>query len=271
MRPMINDNLLRYQVKAKRRGGLFFALGLFLWGMMITAIYPTVSGFEAFSEYWGQFPESLKNLFGGHDVNILKPEGYITLEYYQLFLPIILAAFVFGFTAFCVVKARENGTLEILLTHPIQRWKYIVTSFISLWAGLAFLSVVGVGTVMLVSLILGIDLSFVGQLKFLALLYLFMLSLGSISLFASCSLNKSGQVYAVGISVLAISYVVNFLSNNWAFFEVIDHAFLYHYFDPYGTMTTAGFPWSSLLYFAVLIIVFAVLSVMAFRGKDILV
>lgn len=248
---------------------LYFSIGLFLWGLMITALYPAISDVEAFSDYWTQFPDTLKNLFGGHEINILRPEGYITLEYYQLFLPIILAAFAFGFAAFCVVKARENGTLEILLTHPIERWKYALTSFSALAAGLAVLSVVGVGTVMLVSLVLGIDISYLGQLKLMALVYLLVLALGSICLFASCALNRSGQVYAAGITVLAVSYLVNFLSNNWSFFRALDHAFPYHYYDPYGVMTAGGFPWSSAVYFLAVCIAFVGFSMVALQRRDI--
>jgi ABC-2 type transport system permease protein len=268
---MINVNLLRYQLKTKRKSMLYFSIGMFLWGFLITALYPAVSGVQAFADYWGQFPDNLKNLFGGHEINILKPEGFITLEYYQMFLPIILSAFVFGFAAFCVVKAREDGTLEILLTHPVERWKYDITSFVSMCSGLAALSVLAVGTVMLASLIFGVDLSLSGQLKFLLLAYLLVLSLGAISLFASCALNKSGQVYAVGITVLAVSYLVNFLSNSWSFFRVIDHALLYHYFDPYGAMTTPGFPWSSLVYYLAITIAFVGLSVVALHQRDIAV
>jgi len=266
---MINSSLLRFQLRSKRRSIIYFTIGMFLWGFMITALYPAVSDVEAFSEYWTQFPDTLKNLFGGHDINILKPEGYITLEYYQLFLPIILAAFALGFAAFCVVKARENGTMEILLTHPIERWKYALTSFFSMSIGLAILSVVGIGSVMLTSVIFGIDITYLGQLKLIVMVYAFILTLGGIGLFASCSLNKSGQVYAVGITVLAVSYLVNFLSNNWSFFKAIDHAFLYHYFDPFGVMTEAGFQWTSLIYYVALIVLFVFLSAYTLQRRDI--
>jgi len=268
---MINLKLLRYQLKSKRRSILFFCVGLFLWGLMITALYPTVSKIEVFSDYWSQFPESLKNLFGGHEINILKAEGYLTLEYYQLFLPIILAAYAFAFAAFCVVRARENGTLEMLLAHPVERWKYALTSIISLCAGLAILSIVGVGTVILISALMGIGITLMGQLKFLVLVYLLVLSLGSITLFASCSFEKSGQVYAVGITVLGVSYLVNFLSGTWAFFRFVNHTLPYRYFDPYAVMTTSGFPFSSLAYFISVTIAFAVLSMLALQGKDIVV
>jgi len=268
---MIDPELLTYQLKARRRSSLYFSLGLFLWGLLITALYPAVSEVEAFSDYWGQFPENLKNLFGGHEINILKPEGFITLEYYQMFLPIILAAFAFGFAAFCVVKARENGSLEILLTHPMERWKYSLTSFFAVSIGLAALTILAVGTVMLVSLVFGVDLSYTGQLRFMLLVFLLVLSLGSISLFASCVARKSGQVYAVGITVLAVAYLVNFLSSTWSFFRYIDYALPYHYYDPYGIMTTAGFPWSSLFYYLATSIAFAVLSVIALQRKDITV
>jgi ABC-2 type transport system permease protein len=266
---MISPSLLSYQLRSKRRNILYFSIGMSIWGFMITALYPTISGVEAFSDYWAQFPDTIKNLFGGHEINILKAEGYITLEYYQLFLPIILAAFALGFAAFCVVKARENGTIEILLTHPIERWKYALTSFFSMSIGLAILSVVGIGSVMLTSLIFGIDLNYLGQLKLIIIVYFFILALGSIGLFASCALNKSGQVYAVGITVLAVSYLVNFLSNNWSFFKAIDYVFLYHYYDPYGVTTEAGFQWSSLIYFVIIIVLFVFLSVYTLQRRDI--
>lgn len=266
---MIVPELLRYQLKARRRSLFYFFVGLFSWGFLITALFPTVSDITAFSSYWGQFPDNLKNLFGGHEVNILRAEGYITLEYYQLFLPIILCAFAFGYAAFCVVKARENGSLEILLAHPIERRKYVLTSASSLCGGLAALSFLSVGTVMLTALIFGIDLSYPGQLRFMALLFLFVLALGGITLYASCALDKSGQVYAVGITVFAVSYLVNFLSNNWAFFRFIDHALPYRYFDPYATMTTPGFPWSSLVYFLAIFIAFTMLSVVALQRRDV--
>ncbi|MDY6795397.1 MAG: ABC transporter permease subunit [Actinomycetota bacterium] len=266
---MINRSLLRYQLKTKKRSMFFFSIALLLWGFMITALYPTVSDLQGFSDYWTDFPDTFKNLFGGHEVNILKPEGYITLEYYQLFLPIILAAFALGFAAFCVVKARENGTMEILFTHPIERWRYALTSFLSMSAGLAVLSVVGVGSVMLTARIFGIDLDYLGQLKFIVLIYFFVLALGSIGLLASCGLNKAGQVYAVGITLLAASYLVNFLSNNWSFFGVIDHAFLYYYYDPYGLMTQAGFQWFSIIYYGVIIAFSAFLSTYTLQRRDI--
>jgi beta-exotoxin I transport system permease protein len=268
---MIAPELLAYQLKAKRKSLIYFFIGLFSWGFLITALYPTVSGITAFSDYWGQFPEGIKNLFGGHEVNILRPEGYITLEYYQLFLPIILSAFAFGFAAFCVVKARENGSLEFLLSHPIERRRYALTSTISLCCGLAALSALAVGTVMLTCLIFGIDVSWLGQLKFMALAFLFVIALGSITLCASCALNKSGQVYGVGITVLAVSYLVNFLSNTWAFFRFIDHALPYHYYAPYETMTNPGFPWSSAVYFLAIFIAFSILSVIALQRRDIAV
>jgi ABC-2 type transport system permease protein len=268
-RKMFSSSLLRYQLRSKRRNILYFSIGMFIWGFMITALYPTVSDVAAFSDYWEQFPDTLKNLFGGHDVNILKPEGYITLEYYQLFLPIILAAFALGFAAFCVVKARENGTLEILLTHPIERWRYALTSFFSMSIGLAVLSVVGIGSVMLTSAIFSIDLYYLGQLKLIIIVYLLVLALGSIGLFASCGFNKSGQVYAVGITVIAGSYLVNFLSNNWSFFRVIDHVFIYHYYDPYGVTAEAGFPWFSLIYFVIVIVLFVLLSTYTLQRRDI--
>lgn len=265
----MNLNLFRYQIRSKWRSLLYFSIGLFAYGFLITAIYPSISGLQAFSDYWQQIPEGFKNLFGGADVNILKPEGFITMEYYQMMLVIILAAFALGFTAFCVVKARENGTLEFILAHPVERWKYALTSFLSFSMALAGLCIIAVVTIIVVSPLFGAGVSLAGQLKVLALLWLMLLSLGSICLFASTALNSPGQVYAVGITVLTASYLINYLAHTWSFMRIVDYAFLYHYYDPYGTLTAPGFPWSSLIYYGLVSIAFATLSMLVLRRRDI--
>lgn len=268
---MIYLNLLRYQLRSKRRSLIYFSIGLFVYGFMITSIYPTISGMQAFSDYWDQFPQGIKNLFGGSEINILKPEGFMAMEYYQMILVIILSAFVMGFTAFCVAKARENGTIELILTQPLERWKYALSSFASFVLALTGLCTVAVATVILVSPIFGVDISYAGQLKELVLLLLLLLALGGISFFASCVLNSPGQVYAAGFTVLAVSYLVNYLANNWTFFRIFNHAFLYSYYEPYKVMTTPGFPWSSMVYYLAISIAFVALSLVALQRRDIII
>jgi ABC-2 type transport system permease protein len=266
---MARTEILRYHWKSKRRSLLYFSIGLFLWGVWMTAMFPTVSKMEAVSEYWSQFPDTLKNLFGGHEVNILKPDGYLTLEYYQLVLPIILTAFALGFAAFCVAKARENGTIELIFAHPVERWKYALHSFFSLSSALLLLSLVTVGAVMGTSVVLGVGISYTGHLKLLLLVFLFGLSMGSIALLASCSLRSAGQVYAVGIAVFGLSYLVNFLSVNWGFFSFFNHALLFRYYDPYATITGGGFPWSSLVYYLALTVALAAASMYVLQRRDV--
>ncbi|OFW60172.1 MAG: hypothetical protein A2W01_11905 [Candidatus Solincola sediminis] len=240
-----------------------------VFGFLISALYPSLSKMTAFSQYWEQFPKNLKNLFGGSNVNILTPEGFLTLEYYQMILIIILAAFTLGFTASCIVKARENGTLELILAHPIERWKYTLTSSVSLATALAGLSLLAVATIMAASPVFDMGISFAGQLKLLVILWFMMLALGSISLFASAAFNSTGQVYGLGIGILIASYLINYLGNNWSAFKFIDRAFLYHYYAPYSAMTESGFPWASLLYYALVSVAFTTLAVIVLQRRDI--
>jgi len=256
-------------LRSKRRSLLYFSVGVVVYGFLIGALYPSVAKMSAFSQYWEQFPKNLKNLFGGSNVNILTPEGFLTLEYYQMILIIILAAFALGFTAFCVVKARENGTLELILAHPIERWKYALTSAISFSTALAGLSIVTVITVMITSPIFGLGVSLTGQLKVMILLWFMLLALGSIALLASAALNSPGQVYGLGIGVLIVSYLVNYAAHTFSFFSALDHVFFYHYYNPYQAMTAPGFPWSSLFYYGLISVAFTALAMVVLQRRDI--
>ncbi len=268
-RRIINLNLFIYEIRSKRRSLIYFSVGVAVYGFLIAALYPSISKMAAFSQYWEQFPKNLKNLFGGSSVNILTSEGFLTLEYYQLILIIILAGFALGFTAFCIVKARENGSLELLLAHPIKRWKYALTSAISFATALAGLTLVTVLTVMIASPIFGLGVSFVGQVKVMILLWLMLFALGSISLLGSAAFSSPGQVYGLGIAVLIISYLVNYAARTWSSFAALDYVSFYHYYNPYTAMTAPGFPWSSLVYYGLISVAFTSLAMLVLQRRDI--
>lgn len=268
-RKTISPNILTYELTSRRRSFLYFSLGVIIYGLLITGLYDSIFKIKGFAQYWDQFPSNLKNLFGGGNINILTPEGFLTVEYYQLTLLIILAAFVLGFTAFCIVKARENGSLEMILAHPIERWKYSFTSSVSLASALAVLVIITVGTLMIGSAIFGLHIGLLGQLKIMVVLWFLLLALGSISLLGSAAFNSPGQVYALGITVLIVCYLVHYLGNTWTIFRWIDHALLLHYYNPYSVMTEGGFPWWSLLYYGLVSIAFGWFAILVLERRDI--
>lgn len=94
------------------------------------------------------------------------------------------------------------------------------------------------------------------------------LGLDGVCLFDSCALTGVGQVYAVGVTLFAVSCLVNFLANNWTIFRILDYGLPFHYYDPYATMTSGGFTWAGVAYFLHVALVFATLSVLALQRKD---
>lgn len=73
----------------------------------------------------------------------------------------------------------------------------------------------------------------------------------------------------MGLTLFAVSYLVNFLANNWTVFRILDHGLPFHCYDPRAAMTSGGFAWSGVAYFLPVALVFATLPVLALQRKDI--
>jgi len=127
---------------------LGWGLGLGLLGYWMFDIYETMFGMNVdLQQLIAAFPEEMLAFFGGADVNIFEPAGFLHLEFFS-YVPVILGiAAVAGATGL-IVKQEEAGSLELILAQPVSRtavfWgkllallvTYILILFI-IWGGFA--------------------------------------------------------------------------------------------------------------------------------------
>mgnify|MGYP001139490960 CR=1 FL=1 len=100
---------------------LGWGLGLALLGYWMFDIYETmfVTNIDL-QQMLAAFPEEMMAFFGGTDINIFDPEGFLHIEFFS-YIPVILGIVAVAGATGLIVKKEEEGSLELILAQPVSR------------------------------------------------------------------------------------------------------------------------------------------------------
>ncbi len=114
---------------------------------------PVLIGIATTEENANPFEELLKNpmyqgFTGGRNINILEPKGFIILEFYSWWW--MLAGLFLAYLSVSVIAGDfENKRMDILLSHPVSRRRYLIEKFFAM--SLVALFIILVATAGLIS------------------------------------------------------------------------------------------------------------------------
>lgn len=192
---------------------LGWGLGLALLGYFLFDIYESMFLTNVdLQQMMAAFPQEFLVFFGGENINIFDPEGFIHLEFFS-YIPVILGIVAVSGATGSIVKKEEEGSLELILAQPISRsavfWGNLLALLVTIvlilavtWGGFA-LGLAGTDS---------FDLD-QGQLilpfvSLLAVLLVFM----SLALMLSMILPTSGAASMVANIVLIASFFITSLT-----------------------------------------------------------
>jgi ABC-2 type transport system permease protein len=125
---------------------LGWGVGLALLGYWMFDIYEAMFLTNIdLEQMMAAFPEEMMAFFGGTDINIFDPEGFLHLEFFS-YIPVILGLVVVSGATNLIVKKEEEGSLELVLAQPVSRtavfWGKLLALLVTLililiitWAG----------------------------------------------------------------------------------------------------------------------------------------
>jgi len=244
-----------------------WGLSLGLMGAFMLGFYDTVADQgELFQVLIKQYPPELMAAFGGMDINLFSPEGFLHMEFFS-YMPLVIGIFAVLAGSSLLAGDEENGILDLLLAYPIQRtafflgrWlAFAVTMFIilaSVWLGF---SLVLPSTTMDVT-ILELALPF---LSLLAILFLF----GTLALLLSMLLPSRNMAAMSAGLLLTFSFFVPVFASMDKDWKKIAEFFPMDYYQ--GGFALSGINWEwfgGLLAFGAL---FALLAWLLFLRRDI--
>jgi ABC-2 type transport system permease protein len=99
---------------------LGWGLSLAVLGGYLVLFYDTLADQQAqLNQLISQYPPELMAMFGGMD-DMFTPHGYINVEFFS-YMPLILGIYIVISGSGLLVGDEENGTLDLVLAHPVNR------------------------------------------------------------------------------------------------------------------------------------------------------
>jgi len=136
MRP--NYGFLFLKALRDHRGAILgYGLGTALYAGAMLAFYPSMKSFTGLSDLMQNYPDALKALFAGPEawLDFASMNGFLAIEFFSL-APLIFAIFTCNSAAHLISGEEERGTLDLLLSNPLPRWRLVLEKYAALLASL---------------------------------------------------------------------------------------------------------------------------------------
>ncbi len=261
---------LRY-LKSECITTLLFGLFLLVFAYILVVIFPSISKIQMAQDYIESLPAFLKAFIGQEIIDITTLEGFLTVEYFNTTWLLIMGVFSCLFAGALVAEETEKKTLEIVLSAPVTRTRFIISKFAGFLTLLVFLSAVS---------FLGINLGAlqIGETTDKRLLVYIFLSgttsiatIGGIGLFLSCLFNEQRRAVGATITVFFLLYIFNLITLLLEQYPSLKYFSLFQYYDASKIFRQQSIHWPDM---AILVGVFFVMfgaSIISFRRKEIYV
>ena len=268
--------LYRNVLTLARVGAISWAATLTLWSLLVIWIYPTIDSSLSFGDYVNAMPEQLQAAIGvsnPQDMALVFQEGgftlagYLNTEYLS-WMPLLLGVYAVVYCGGLVSKEAERGTLDVLLSQPLQRSAFLVSKF----AGFATLALIAT---LFSYLSIAIGAVFInGEVNALNLVaihavgLLLVLAIAGYSTLASCLFLDPGKSLAVAGLLTALSYFANIAGVGVAGLGWLKHLSLFHYYDSLQVIAVGNVNWTGVAVYVAVLAGTLVASLAIFRRKD---
>ncbi len=222
-------------------------------------------------QIYQRMPPQMQLMFGEQFLTQLSAEGAIAFGYnYPLVLAVaILVAILLP--ARHIAGEIETGTLELLLTFPIQRCAVTL----SLWLGsMSALMMVIIGCwagtglgLLLYPEARGIDAMTIGVVGIS--LWLLAVTVSSYTLLIASFATESGKATLRAMGTTLVFYFINFAVVMWPTIDFLRPFTVFHYHQPQRLITNSAGLWMSAFVLGTVSLIFGALSVRQVNRRDI--
>ncbi len=254
----------------RRRSLLFWCIGFILLGAILLAFFPVIRDAPFISEYLESFPEEFLALFAGEVTDYTSPEGYLNGELFFLMYPLLLLVFAVGFGSGAIAGEEEKGTLDLLLSNPINRWRVVLEKYIAMLICSLILIIVFWATLAIGGAVIDMGLNLLRLAAVCFSGFLLAMAFGSVSLAIGCARGKTGIAMGVGGALGVYAYMLNALAPLIDWLEPFQVASPFYYYIDANPLINGLDP----VHAGVLIglsVIFLIIAVVTFERRDLAV
>lgn len=264
---MLLRNVFTKTIRDLRWPTFWVALSLALGGGYFTALYRTYTQTFDLNKLMQQMPESMRALIGGSDIDLSSATGFLNVELFPLILPALLAGFAVALCSGFTAGEESRGTIDVLLSYPVARWRMVVEKLAALIIAMSVVSVVMLAGIQ-AGAVAGdspVELDKVGAGLIMATFL--SLAFGTMALaIAAYSGNRSAAA-GIPIGLMVVMYLVQSLSPQIESLRAINWLSLFHYYLGHSPLKN-GLNLGDTAILAMVAAIFLAISLIAFDRRD---
>ena len=190
----------------QRRTLLGWAIGFALVSLIYGGFYPFAATPE-YEELIDSLPPGLADAFGWDD--IASPAGYLGSTVYGILGPVLAIVMAIGLGSRAIAGGEEDGSLELLVTHPVSRTSVVLQKSAALAVAMLGAGVVAFGAIMAIRGPIDLDLSW-GNIAAASLnLALMGMFFGAVAVLAGAITGRKGTTTGVTAGVAVFAFLAN--------------------------------------------------------------
>ena len=194
------------------RGTLGLALFMAAYTGLIMGIYPSIAAIIEIREIFERLPEAFRVMFAPGGLDITTPEGFVATEFFSIIGPLLFFGYTVAIAASATAGEEERGTIDLLMSLPIPRWRVVLEKYLSAIVGTVILGAALLLGIAGGAFAGGIDLRYDGMAAMVASAILLALLFGAVALFLGALTGRRAFSMGVAFGLAVASYLVYSLS-----------------------------------------------------------
>lgn len=261
-------NVFLKTLRDQKRSLFWWVIGVAALSIFTVLFYPSIAGDPAFDEMLERLPEALSRAMLGDVTDLTSPEGYLNSQLFVFMVPLVLMIFTVGKGSGAIAGEEEKGTLELLLSYPLRRWRLVVDKFLAMVVATAVIAT-GIWFSLFVGAIM-VDME-IGAWRLAEATFsaaLLSLVFGTFALALASATGKRNMSIGVTAGLATAAYLLNAMAPLAESLEPSRKFSPFYYYSS-GDPLSNGLDPLHVLMMAALVAIFLTISAVTFERRDV--
>ena len=258
-----------FETRRRVRGAVYLSVALLAYVGLIVAIYPSIRDSAAdIQSYIESLPPEVSRAFVGDASWYTTIEGFLAAEMYQFVILLLLGIYFAYAAASSVAGELEDGSLDLLLSHPVSRTRIVVGKYLSLVPSMLVLNAVLLAGTYLGVGFIGEEVALADLVRLHLLTLPYLLACAALGLLASVAFDTARRAQVVGAGGVFGMFLVDAVTFDTDYEWVGDLAFA-RYLDTAEIMVEGDVDWGGAALLLAAAVALVVLAGEYFERRDI--
>ena len=261
----MQHSILTVSLTSMWRSTLIWSISMALLALMFAALYESFAG--EIEDMADILPAAMEAIWGSNLEYADTPAGWLGLELYGIFLPVVLAIIGVSSGASAIGNEEDSGTLELLLASPVGRTRIVVEKSLSVSTQLAVAAMSVWFGVALGTLLFPFEVSLTHVLAATLMGWLFGTTTSSFTMCVQSVTGKKGVAIGFGAGFVALSYIASILSKLINGVSYLKYVSIFYYYGG-ANVLIEGLKIGSVMVLLGISIITFIISIRFFRVRD---